>query len=162
MSLITPDIGLVFWQTATLLVVLFVLRRFAWGPILEAIQAREEDIETALQRAEVAKKWVSQAQEEREDLLKDAHREHTQIIEEAVATRQTMLQKAEEEAAEVRKKMLAQTNAMLEKEREEALVALKNEVAILTLQIAEKLLKKEFQERGAQEAWVRQRIKEAT
>lgn len=161
MNLITPDFGLIFWQTVTLLVVLLVLGKFAWKPILNAIQEREEDIEAALQAAEVARKMVAQVQEDKEALLKTAHTERTRIIEEAMATQQAIIDEAKVEAERTSRKMIEQTRALLAREQEAALGVMQNIVATLSVQIAEKLLQNELKERHTQEALMQQLIQEA-
>ena len=161
MELITPDFGLVFWQTITLLAVLFVLRRFAWDPILNAIQEREQHIERSLQDAERAKALMVQAQNEKVGLLKTARKEHTKLIEEAVVTKERIISNARKEAEHISNNLIHQTHALLEKERKEALEGLKNEVAVLGIQIAEKLLGNELQKRDAQEKLVQQLVKDA-
>ena len=161
MNLITPDFGLIFWQTVTLLVVLLVLGKFAWKPILNAIQEREEDIEAALQAAEVARKMVAQVQEDKEALLKTAHAERTRIIEEAMATQQAIIDEAKVEAERTSRKMIEQTRALLAREQEAALGVMQNIVATLSVQIAEKLLQNELKERHTQEALMQQLIQEA-
>ncbi len=161
MNLITPDFGLIFWQTVTLLVVLLVLGKFAWKPILKAIQDREEDIEAALQAAEVARKTVAQVQEDKEALLKTAHTERTRIIEEAMVTQQAIIDEAKVEAEKTSRKMIEQTRALLAREQEAALGVMQNIVATLSVQIAEKLLQNELQEPHTQEKLVQQLIQEA-
>ena len=162
MNLITPDFGLIFWQSTTLFAVLFVLRRFAWNPILDAIQEREQAIEQSLQDAEAAKKLIAQAQTEKEALLHTARKEHTQLVEEAVASKERIINDAHREAENMSKDLIRQTHVRLEQERKEALGALKNEVGILAIQIAEKLLKDELQRKGAQERLIQQLIKNAS
>lgn len=161
MNLITPDFGLVFWQTVTLLFVLLVLGKFAWRPILNAIQEREGSIEAALQAAEAAKEMVAQVQADKETLLRTAHTERTDIIEAAMATKQFIIDEAKIEAEQTSKKMIEETRALLAKEQEAALGAMKNIVATLSIQIAEKLLKNELKQQHAQEKLVQQLIQEA-
>ena len=159
MNLITPDFGLFFWQTVTLLVVLLILGKFAWKPILNAIQEREENIEAALQAAEAAKETVAQLQVHQETLLKTAHLERTRIIEEAKEAQRCILDEAKVEAEKVRKEMLEQTRALLAKEQQDTLEVLKGMVATLSIQIAEKLLQNELKQQ-TQEKLVQQLIQE--
>lgn len=161
MDLITPDFGLVFWQTLILLVVLLILGKFAWKPILHAIQEREKDVEAALQAAEAAKVLVAQVQADKDALLETAHKEREKLIEEALAAKNVILEEAKAEANMVSRKAIEQTKLLLEREREGALAALKDEVATLSVQIAEKLLQSELQPKSTQEKLVQQLIKEA-
>ncbi|MCU0318426.1 MAG: F0F1 ATP synthase subunit B [Amoebophilaceae bacterium] len=161
MSLITPDFGLFFWQTVTLLVVLLILGKFAWGPILRAIQDREESIKEALRAAEVAREMTAQVQADREILLGTAYTERARIIEEAMATQRCIIDEAKAEAERVGKKMMEKTRERLAREHEASLSTLQNLVATLSVQIAEKLLRNELQQQHTQESLVQQLIKEA-
>ena len=98
MNLITPDFGLVFWQTIILLVVLYILGKFAWRPILQAIQERERNIEQAITAATVARKTVERVQAEQTLLIEQTHAEREKIIAAALATQKAILQEAKEEA----------------------------------------------------------------
>ncbi|MHA7877769.1 MAG: F0F1 ATP synthase subunit B [Bacteroidota bacterium] len=160
MSLITPDFGLIFWQTVTLLTVLLILGKFAWRPILNAIQERERNIEEALQAAEVAKDMVARVQADQEALIRTTHQERAKIIEAAKATQQLILDEARAEAEQVRNKMIEQTKERLAKEQEAALEILKNTIATLAIQIAEKLLQNELQQKDAQEEFLQQLIRD--
>lgn len=161
MSLITPEFGLIFWQTVTLLVVLLLLGKFAWRPILNAIQERERNIEAALQAAEAAKELVVQVQADKEALLKTAHTERARIIEEAMAAKRVIIEEAKVAAQKESKKIIEQTHALLEREQEAALRILKNKVVTLSVQIAETLLQNELQQQKTQETLVQRLIKEA-
>jgi F-type H+-transporting ATPase subunit b len=161
MNLITPDFGLIFWQTVILLVVLLILGKFAWKPILNAIQEREENVETALQAAEVARRMVAQAQIDKEMLLRTAHTERTKIIELATETQHVIINEAKIEAEKVSKKMIEKTRVLLAEEQEAALEGMKNIVATLSVQIAEKLLQAQLEQRHTQEKLVHRLIEEA-
>jgi F-type H+-transporting ATPase subunit b len=161
MNLITPDFGLIFWQTVILLVVLLILGKFAWKPILNAIQEREENVETALQAAEVARRMVAQAQIDKEMLLRTAHKERTEIIELATETQHVIINEAKIEAEKVSKKMIEKTRVLLAEEQEAALEGMKNIVATLSVQIAEKLLQAQLEQRHTQEKLVHRLIEEA-
>ena len=161
MSLITPDFGLIFWQTVTLLFVLMLLGKFAWKPILHAIQEREGDIAAALEAAATAKKMVTQVQADQETLLRSTHTERARIIEEAMATKQVIIEEAKVAAEKESKKVIDQTRALLAREQEAALSLLKSKVATLSVKIAEKLLQDELQQPKIQEKLAQRLIKEA-
>jgi F-type H+-transporting ATPase subunit b len=161
MNLITPDFGLIFWQTVTLLFVLLVLGKFAWKPILYAIQERETNVEAALQAAEVAKRMVSQAQIDKEMLLKTAHIERARLIELATETQQAIINEARIEAEKLSKRMIEKTRALLVEEQKAALEDMKNIVATLSVQIAEKLLQAQLEQQHTQEKLVHRLIEEA-
>lgn len=160
MDLITPQFGLIFWQTATLLVVLFILGKYAWKPILSVIQEREDNIAFALQAAEEAKHYAAQVQLDKEALLKTAQAEREKIITEAMVVRDTIIADAKLEAEKASKKAIEQTSALLTQERETALAVLKHDVANLAIQVAEKLLQQELQQQPTQEKLVQRLLKE--
>mmetsp|Transcript_22513 Transcript_22513/g.51921 ORF Transcript_22513/g.51921 Transcript_22513/m.51921 type:complete len:164 (-) Transcript_22513:5286-5777(-) len=160
MDLITPDFGLIFWQTVTLLVVLLILSKFAWRPILNTIQNREESIEEALQAAEEAKRMMVQVQKDKDTLLTTAQAERARIIEEAMRAQRSIIEEAKIVADNERKEMMQQARVLLEKEKEAARGVLKNEMATLAVQIAEKLLQSELQQH-TQEKLVQRLIQEA-
>ncbi len=161
MDLITPDFGLFFWQTVTLLVVLLLLGKFAWKPILHAIEEREEHIQAALRAAEVAQEMVARVQADQEALLKTAHTERTRIISEAIVAKKAIIEEAKVEAEKESKKVVEQTRELLAREQEAALGAVQNMVATLSVQIAEKLLQNELKQQHTQEELVQRLIQEA-
>jgi F-type H+-transporting ATPase subunit b len=161
MSLITPEFGLIFWQTVTLLVVLLLLGKFAWKPILHAMQEREDTIATALEAAEAAKKLVLQVQSDKEALLRTVYAERVKIIEEAMATKQVIIEEAKAAAEKESEKIIAQTNVFLAREQEATLSVLKNSVATLSVHIAERLLQSELQQQTTQERLVQRLVEEA-
>lgn len=161
MDLITPDFGLIFWQSITLLAVLLVLSRFAWSPILQIIQAREQDIAVALQSAQEAKRLVERVKEDKASLIREAHAEREKIIAEAVAAKQEIMAQAKLAAEAATQSAIAQTKALLEKEKEAARAVLQNEVASLSIQVATKLLQHELQQQQAQEQYAQRLVKEA-
>lgn len=161
MDLITPDFGLIFWQTVTLLVVLWILGKFAWKPILHTIQEREEYVEKSLQAAEEAKQLVEQLKANKATLRQTAQKEREKLIAEAMITKAAIIEEAKAEAEKVSEKAVERTKVQLAREKEEAVAALKNEVAALSVQVAEKLLQSELHQKSQQEALVQKLIKEA-
>ena len=161
MDLLTPDFGLIFWQTLILLVVLRVLGKFAWKPILGAMQDREDGIVSALAAAEEAKTLVAQVQTDKEVLLRDAHAERKRLFEEAIAVKQVIIEEAKAKAEALSQKIIEQAQLHLQKEREAAIEALRHQVVVLSIQIAEKLLEKELQKQGVHEQLAQRLIREA-
>ncbi len=145
MELVTPDIGLLFWMLLTFCIVLIVLRKFAWKPILSALKDREEGIQTALNSAEEARKEIAETNTKVDQMLKDGKLE-----------RDKLLKSAKSEAAEYRQaqqvkideQMQLQLNTAKEEiaqQKRAAVGELKNMVAELSIEIAEKILKKELE-----------------
>ncbi len=162
MDLITPDLGLIFWQTVTLLFVLLILSKFAWKPILKAIHEREKKIEAALQTIEISQKMEAQVQANTKAMLKTARAEHKKLIGEAISARNKIIEEAKVEACEMGKKVTEQTRLLLKEEKEKAKRELQNEVATLSVQIAEKLLHNELRQQPAQEKLTQELIKKTS
>ncbi len=158
MSLITPEFGLVFWQTVTLVVVLFVLRRFAWMPILQTIQVREETIARDLRRAKIAEAQVVQAENQKDSLLKEAEYARAKIIQDAVSVQQRMLTEARERAAREGREKMAKIERLLEVEKREAFHELQKDVVNLVIQLTEQLLKSDLIGQEKYKAFVQQLV----
>ena len=154
MNLITPDFGLVFWQTIILLVVVLILGRFAWKPILQTIQTREHYIAQAMTAATEATKTVERIEEEQKLVIEKTQEERKQIIAAALDTQQAILKEAKEEAKRLSQQLLEQASIEIEATRQATLASLKNEVATMAIQIAEKLMTKELSLQNKQRALV--------
>lgn len=160
MDLITPDFGIIFWQTITLLFVLFILGKFGWKPILQILKQRETHIEEALKGAEEAKQLLAQMRAEQEKLLEKSNREREKIISDAVASKNDILETAQIEARMLSDKVLKEAREVINTEKEIAFDKLKQEIFLISVQVAEKLLAKELNTENKQEELVRRLIKE--
>ena len=138
------SIGLFFWQTVLFLALLFLLRKFAWKPILNAVSDREEGIKTALESAENAKREMENLQADNEKLLKEARAEREAMLKEAREIKDKMISDAKEEAKEVAATLMKNAQASIEQEKQAALSELKHQVAELSIGIAETVVKKEL------------------
>jgi F-type H+-transporting ATPase subunit b len=141
MNLITPEIGLVFWMTLTFLTVLFLLSKFAWKPIMNAIKEREQSIENALSSAENAKKEMAKLQSNNEQLLRDAQLERDALLKSAREAKEMIVSEARTKATEEAERIISIAREAIKNEKLAAITELKNQVAILSLEIAEKLVK---------------------
>lgn len=150
MDLITPEFGLVFWTAITFLCLLFILRKFAWKPILGAVEEREEGIKSALASAEKAKLEMQNLQADNEKLLKDARAERETMLKEARDIKNKMIEDAKGEAQVQASKMISQAQAAIESEKKAAMAELKNHVAELSLEIAEKVVRTELANKDKQ------------
>ncbi|MEO1301056.1 MAG: F0F1 ATP synthase subunit B [Bacteroidota bacterium] len=144
MQLITPQFGLIFWQTLTLLTVLWILGRFGWKPMLRIIQEREQYVEEALASASAADKKAAAAQAEEARILAAAQAERENIIATAVSTKEAILEEAKQTATRLSQDILHQNQLAIQEAHAASLAALKNEVGMLAVQVAEKLLQKEL------------------
>lgn len=143
MNLTAPE-SLIFWTTIIFLVFLFLLRKFAWKPILGAVKSREDSINNALLSAEEAKKEMQNLKADNEKLLAEARAERDAMIKEAREIKDKMIADAKEQAQTQGAKMIEQAKATIESEKNAAMAELKNQVSSLSLEIAEKVLKDEL------------------
>ncbi|MDB4173889.1 F0F1 ATP synthase subunit B [Bacteroidia bacterium] len=161
MELLTPNIGLVFWMSLAFLVVLFVLRKFAWSGIISALKEREDFIERSLKSAEEAKALMSSLKAENENLLAEARAEREAILKEAKEMKEKILADAKLTASEEGNRMIAAARSEIEKEKNQALSDIKKQVGEISLEIAERVIKKELSDKGAQEALVEKHLSAA-
>lgn len=160
MDLLIPEIGLIFWHTISFLILLFLLGKFAWKPVLKAIKEREENIQNALDSAEKAKLEMARLTNENEQLLKEARVERDNILKEAKELKDKIVADAKTEAQESGKKILEQAKREIEDQKNKALAEVKNQVSSLSLDIARKVLTKEFEDQSTQDAFVSDLLKD--
>ena len=160
MDLVTPDIGLVFWTTLVFLIVLVILRRMAWKPILNAVNEREESIENALAAAEKAKEEVANLKADNERILQEARVERDSILKEAREMKDAIVAEAKEKATAEGEKMIASAQEAIDNQKQAALTELKNQVADLSIEIAERILRQQLQDGDSQKKMVDQLLKE--
>jgi len=154
MDLLIPEIGLVFWHTVSFLILLFLLTKYAWKPVLKAIKERENSIEEALEAAERAKLEMARLTNENEQLLKQARAERDTILKEAKALKDKIVSDAKTEARASAGKVLEQAKQEIEEQKNRALAEVRNQVSTLSLEIARKVLTREFEDQRRQEAFV--------
>ncbi len=131
-------------QTILFLILIFIMVKYAWKPITQALNDREEGIKNALDAAEEAKKEMQNLQSNNEQLLKEARAERDSMMKEAREIKDKMIADAKEEAKEVASKLIMNAQASIEQEKQAALSELKNQVAELSIGIAESVVKKEL------------------
>lgn len=142
--------GLFFWQAIIFVVLVLLLVKFAWKPIMTAITAREAGIAGALAAAEAARKEMQNLQADNERILQEARAERDAMIKDARAIKEKMVADAKTEAQEQGQKMIEQAKASIESEKNAAMTELKNQVSVLSVEIAEKILKNELSDVAAQ------------
>ena len=162
MELVTPNFGLIFWQLVTFLIVLFLLTKFAWKPIMNALRERETSIENALSAAEKAKLEMQGLKAENEKLLAEARMERDKILKEASDAGNALVENARNKANEEGTRMIAQAREAIENEKRAALTEVKNMAAALSVDIAERILRKELNDPQAQQALAQDYIREVT
>jgi|TARA_B110000967_G_C18686976_1_gene461040 F-type H+-transporting ATPase subunit b len=162
MDLITPDFGLVFWTAITFLILLFILKKFAWKPILGAVSEREEGIKNALASAEEARKEMQNLTADNERILKEARAERDAMMKDAREIKESMLAEAKEDAKGEASKIIASAQATIESEKQAAISDIKKQVAELSVGIAEKVVRKELANDDDQSQLIEQLLKEVT
>ena len=156
------SIGLFFWQTVIFIFLILLLKKFAWKPILDAVNEREEGIKNALLSAEKAKEEMASLQSDNEETLKKARSERDSLLKEAREIKQQLIDEAKSEAKNEAKKIISQAQETIQNEKNSAIVDLKNQVAGLSIDIAEKVLKEKLSDDKAQMKLVKDLVKEVT
>ena len=160
MELVTPAIGLIFWTTIVFILLVILLKKYAWKPILTAVNNRNESIEKALQTAEKAKVEMENLNADNERILAEARMERDGILKEAREIKNNIVNEAKEKAKKEADKILASSKEQIINEKMKALTELKNTVAEMSIEIAEKVLKSELSNKEKQEELVTNALKE--
>ena len=156
------SIGLFFWQTVIFIFLILLLKKFAWKHILDAVNEREEGIKNALLSAEKAKEEMASLQSDNEETLKKARSERDSLLKEAREIKQQLIDEAKSEAKSEAKKIISQAQETIQNEKNAAIVDLKNQVAGLSIDIAEKVLKEKLSDDKTQMKLVKDLVKEVT
>ncbi|MGB0862413.1 MAG: F0F1 ATP synthase subunit B [Saprospiraceae bacterium] len=159
-SVITPEIGLLFWTTIIFLVVWFLLGKTAFGPIAKALKNREESIDNALQAAETARKDMAALAAKGDELAKQAQEERASIIQEAKEQKAKMIEEARDEAKAEASKIITSASDEIERQKRAAMTDVKNQAGALALQIAEQVIRKQLAGNTEQEAFVSELVKD--
>ena len=138
------SIGLFFWQTIIFVILIFLLKKFAWSPILKAVNDREQGIKDALDSAEAAKKEMQSLQADNEKIMKEARAERDSLLKEARDLKNSMISQAKDEAKSEAQKIIESANEAILNEKNAAVSDIKKQVASLSIEIAEKLLKEKL------------------
>ncbi len=162
MGIVTPGFGLIFWTTLTFFILLFLLAKFAWKPILKAVQDREEAINAALKAAEAAKAEMASLHSNNEQLVKEAREEREQILKEARSLRDKTIADAKTAASEEAAKVLDLARAQINNEKMAAMTEVKNQVAQLAIDMSERILRAELKDAAAQKVMVDRAMQDVT
>ncbi len=154
------SVGLFFWQTLLFLILLFLLKKFAWKPILDAVNEREGKIQGALDSAKEAEEKMAALTSQNESLLKEARIERDAILKEAKEAKNSIVAEAKLQATEAADKVLEDAKNQIQTEKSKAVSEIKTQVASLSIEIAEKILKGELSDKSKQEAVVNNLIED--
>lgn len=144
MELINPDLGTIFWTTIAFLIILLILRKFAWRPILNFLKEREKSIENALQAADQAREEMSRLKADNEVIINKAKIERDIILKEARDLKDSIINDAQESAVNESKKLIDEARLSIKNEKIAAINEIKNQVAILSVEIAGKILEQKL------------------
>ena len=154
--LVLPDPGLMIWSTIAFFILLFILGKFAWKPIMKAIHDREQGINDAIATAEKVKAEMAQLQSDNEKLLVQEREERAVILKEAKDIKDKMISDAKEQAKAEAAKIMAETQQAIENQKMAAIVDLKNQVGNLVIEVSEKVLRRELGDKSAQETYIKE------
>lgn len=154
MELLLPALGLFFWTALAFGIVFFILKKFAWKPILNTLGERERNIADSIASAEKVKAEMATMKSENEALLNQAREERTQLLKEAKETKDKIIGEAKEQAKEEANKILAEARMQIENQKNAALVDVKNQVGGLVIEVAEKVLRKQLANKDEQKDYI--------
>ena len=158
--MLQPEFGLIFWTLLVFLIVLFLLTKFAWKPITKALKEREDSIEESLNSAEKAREEMAKLKAENEKLLAEAIVERDKRFKEAREASSRIIDEAKEKASQEGAKLIENAKEVINNEKQAALAEVKNQVASLSIQIAEKLLRKKLSDIEVQKELIDDLIKD--
>jgi F-type H+-transporting ATPase subunit b len=160
MDLITPELGLIFWTTLSFLILLFILGKFAWKPILNAVNDREEGIKNSLAEADKARQEMLDLKSDNEKILNEARAERDGMLKEARDIKNNLIEEAKDEAKVQANKLMEQAKIAIQNEKLAAIADIKSQVANLSIDIAEKVVKDELSDKNKQLKLVEQLLGE--
>lgn len=160
MDLVTPGFGLIFWTSVVFLILLVLLKRMAWTPILNNVDARNKSIEEALQAAKNARDEMSNLKADNDRILKEARTERDEMLKEAREIKASIISEAKNAAKDEADKMIASAKVVIENEKAGAISELKNTVGSLSVDIAEKVLRAELKDADKQNAFIADMLKD--
>ncbi|WP_185869106.1 F0F1 ATP synthase subunit B [Blattabacterium cuenoti] len=158
MDLITPSIGLIVWHSIIFLILILFLSKFAWNPIVNFIDEREKETEMYVNKAHNAKKELKDLENKKNEVLKEARLKRDIILKEAIQIQEKIKLKAKEEGIMIKKKMMEETKKNIQIEKEASVHRLKNEVVDISIQIAEKILKKKLDQTNRQDKFIKELV----
>lgn len=161
MDLITPRIGLIFWTAIIFVILLFLLGKFAWRPILSAVHNREKSINDSLKAAESARSELTNLEQNKELIIREAKNEKLKIIDEGKATQIELIREAKEKAIKEADKIVAMAKRDFEVEKQKAVESLKKQFVLISVDMASKILEKEIDSNEKHEEMISVMLKNA-
>jgi F-type H+-transporting ATPase subunit b len=156
MDLLTPSFGLIIWTLLVFIIVFFILKKYAWKPILKSLGEREKNISDSILAAENIRKEMNELKSENEALLSKAREERAIMMREAKETRDRIINEAKEQARIETNKIIADAQAVINQQKMASITDLKNQVGNLVIEVSEKVLRRELSNKEEQEKYINQ------
>ena len=162
MSLITPDFGLLFWMVVIFGIVFFLLAKFGFPVITNAVQKRSDHIADSLKAADEAQAQLANMAQEQQKMIEQTRLEQSRILKEASESRERIIAQAKEEAAAEASKLLEHAKVEIAAERESAIRDIRRQVAMISVEVAEKIVRKDLDAAGGQQDLLDRMVEEAS
>jgi F-type H+-transporting ATPase subunit b len=159
MELVTPEIGLIFWTIIVFSFLLIILKKYAWKPILTAVDERNKSIEDALSAADKAKEEILALNTDNERILIEAKKERDLLLKEGREIKESVINEAKDKAKIEAEKIVTTAKDQIKNEKMKAIIELKNQVAEMSIDIAEKILKSELSDKNKQKELITEALK---
>lgn len=160
MQLVVPDTGLLFWMLISFSISLWLLSKYAWKPIMKSLRDRSEKIQNSIDAAENARLEIDNLKEENKKIMDQARAERDNLLQEAKEIKDKMIRTAEQEAKEKANKVIEDARLQMDSEKNKTLSEIKATVADLTVDIAEKVLRKELDDKQKQKDYINNLVKD--
>lgn len=155
MEIVSPGIGLIIWMTISFAALIFILRRYAWKPILKSLHDREATIDEALNQANKAREEMKNLKADNEKLLKEAQEERNVILRDARKVKDAIIEEAKTKANDEANNIVENAKERIENEKMAAMTDLKNQIASISIEVAEKILERELAAENKQEDYIK-------
>ncbi|WP_185873359.1 F0F1 ATP synthase subunit B [Blattabacterium cuenoti] len=155
MDITTPSFGLIFWNIIIFLILVFILSKFAWSPIIDFIDKREKKIIDSIEKANLLEHKLNEIEKEKNIILKNAYEEKDRIIKETIKIKKNIKLKAIKDGIVEKRNIIKNSKKIIDEEREKSFNLLKNEIKSISIIIAEKILKKELEKDIKQESFIK-------
>ncbi|MCK9269180.1 MAG: F0F1 ATP synthase subunit B [Bacteroidales bacterium] len=162
MELVSPGIGLIFWMTLAFGTLLLILGRFAWKPIMKSLTEREDSIDEALHQADKARQEMLDMKFSNVQLLAEAKEERDALLQQARVIKDKIIEEARESATAEANRIIESAHETIENDKKAALVDLRNQIAMLSIEIAEKVLQRELDSKEKQNAYADELIRKTS
>ncbi|MCB0807138.1 MAG: F0F1 ATP synthase subunit B [Bacteroidales bacterium] len=160
MELVQPGIGLIFWMTLAFGILIFILGKFAWKPIMKGLKEREESIDEALNAAKIAREEMKELKFSNEQLMKEAKEERDSMLRDARKVKESIIDEARDKANEEANRIIENARESIQYEKMAAIHDMKNQLAELSIEIAEKIIRQELTQKGKHKELIDNLLKE--